>query len=301
MSKNRTLLAALLIAAVAANIYIFLSKSSRQGKNRILSALGEIDNTDPRHALLKKWYEADVVELDSPKIQSVVLAAKEKPSCFEGPAELKKLSGNELPDGLYESLAETIARLVQAYANNNPTEILAFMRSQGQEVSPVMRKKAIKHYIDRKPNFSGEESGIDVGEAWCFYWTDWNYNPHWSRIIPSETSLQLYQATISAKKTLDTKATIASSRHDIWRNQIGIGRHFKPARGYSYDNFFAENENLLIGDARIVIEHDEQMYGQRSPYYIRMWLNPESEKWEPIGMSRCEIDLTRNDIVKIAF
>ena len=298
--KSKGLITALLLVTVVLNVLLFIVRSSWwSNENNLPPFAVKLDGE--RQKLLHAWHSANVLPADDTAAIRGQLVSSNVESCFVIPTGFEAVDRSTVPNETRQLLFEFIGELVHAYSTNDPEVILRVMRQYGQEVSPLMREKAMKHFRDRKAAADADEQGIDVGKAWCFYWKDWKYDPRWLALVPSATSVQYYQVDSQGLATLNAKATIASSRHKIWRNQVSIGRHFAPSDGYDYSDAIEDDEKVIFCDIRLVIEHNRKSYGQRSPYFIRLWYNTKTKNWMPVGMTRAKIDMSRSDGVKIAF
>jgi hypothetical protein len=209
----------------------------------------------------------------------------------------RRIEPAELSADAVDELLSTIEELLLSYRDNDPHQILAFMRARGQELIPTMRKNVIAHANDT--NTSPPPSSPE--EAWCDYWRYWGYNPHWSGVVDGGTVIEFFEVREDGRRALMTPATLATDEHKLWKNTKSIGKQFQPSNGFTHVDALDKQGKVLLADVRLVIEHSKAIYGQRSPYYIRMWRNETAMRWEPVRMSRARIDLTRQEGIKLAF
>jgi hypothetical protein len=86
------------------------------------------------------------------------------------------------------------------------------------------------------------------------------------------------------------KFPLGNTDTKIFRNVTNYAHLFRPA--VSFFEACKQAENVLVADIGVVIQHDDFMKRERSPYFFRFWFSDHDKFWHPISMTQVSTAFT---------
>jgi len=163
-------------------------------------------------------------------------------------------------------LVDAVAGAVTAIAENDPGRVLRYMADRGLKPNPA----ALQRF---EPS-----AARDPTQGFRTAWDAVGVEPHWDALVPGGTYLRVWRPR--------------SLRH-VSITQLGVNESWVWGAEALYPTVFtgrptyeqvSRREPALLADARFVIQHDETLDHERSPYFLRFWHAEEAGQWRPLAL-----------------
>lgn len=239
--------------------------------------------------IASQWKAAPTVALDTPDLQSAIRAIPTG-GC------LQLLSGTpidfaELPQEQQADLVSAIAGFLQAYRESTADSVLQYQQSRGQEIDPERRSLFERSFAMKKLNV---EPATPLESQFRLLWDQGNRKSHWVGICPSVSCLQVWDGRGSSLEELSgiypqssegAEDTI-SNLVNAFKGTSSYASWFRPVDGSIESELGSNNllQTLLLADALLIIELDEERDSDRAPFVCRFWFNQKMNLWQPTAL-----------------
>jgi hypothetical protein len=257
-----------------------------------------IPTGDSRATILKDWISAPVVDASDPHLGQSLATVLEH-DCMERPDSFQAATAKGLTETQRNDLIDALRGMVQVYAQNSPEAVIAYMRTRGEALSPQMMVDKHKDYLAQHQADSSNKISDDA--VWAWYWRFWKYGAAWQGVVIAPTCVSLSTCPASDWRAVEANMTLAPKEKQTWSNTICYPHHFASVDGFTLELEAKSAKQILVADVQLVIAHTKAIYGQRSPYFVRLWYNERSRHWQFAVLSRARIDLSREDGVKFMY
>jgi hypothetical protein len=257
-----------------------------------------IPTADSRATILKDWISAPVVDASDPQLGPQLATALDH-DCAERPDGFQAFPANRLTEAQRNDLVDTLQGLVVVYAQSSPEAIIEYMKKRGEALSPQMMVD--KRKDDLAQHQADSSNKISDAAVWAWYWRFWKYGAAWQGVVIASTCVSMSTCPASDWRAVEANMTLAPKEKQAWSNTIYYPHHFASVDESTLEFEAKSATQILVADVQLVIAHTEAIYGQRSPYLVRLWYNERSRHWQFAVLSRARIDLSRGDGVKFMY
>lgn len=277
MSKRS--LTTLLVVALVINV-IFLW-SQRRAKVR------HIDTRSARNEKILEWESLPVVPLTEPA-EELVNGLRGYPSkeCPDVPAKLlvpfEALSADQ-----NEDLFKTIADLLSCYSKSDGGELVKYMQTRKESLTPEFRQAAIESLIAAQQVDPAQVNELSDLEIIQNAWKNEKCHTGWKAIAHDAGHVCIWRCKGCDPKSMQTLGT---SDNRIFHSQSVSTHLFEPK--FTFDQAHKNPEGVLLADIKVLIEHDDKFKKERSPYFIRFWYSTDDLLWHPFHFVHVRVNET---------
>lgn len=101
---------------------------------------------------------------------------------------------------------------------------------------------------------------------------------HWSALAPGATMVNVWKPRSMRNISM---VQLGRTESWIWGNQSVYQPLFAGSPTFEQ---VCRREPPLLADIRVLIEHDDALDHERSPYFFRFWYSEEPRKWQPLAL-----------------
>lgn len=283
-------------------LVIYFRFGPERGVSKLSEAGGRLKNRpqdfavdDPRQDSLLEWHNG---EPDTSSVGPFKL--KMTSDCIGIADGCEKLDPMDLSADQIEDLKQAIGGLVEAYKIGTGQSIVEYMRSRKQVLDPKIMSRKRRFYVESHPDVGSDVLPNDE-TVFQEYWSHWEYGADWVGHLPEASCATVGRCPADRVHALAANGSLGHGEKKLWRNAKTYPHHFVPEDGHLIEDEVESHGAAVFADVMIVILHGEKVYHQRSPYFVRYWYSSSNKKWQPLLLSRCRIDQSKQDGVKILF
>jgi hypothetical protein len=269
----------MLAIAIIANIAAFFWRSSTIDGSASSSPLAR--QSDVAQGKLSDWESLPLTGLGKDEIK-VFTSSLGYSACNDQPTGSTPLSQEELTPAQASDLEVAILGLISAYADGSPESLLVYSKDRGETISDHYRntlRQSLAANTEIEADATERLSDIELLHQ---FWKAFKVSPHWSNLLPpSAGCVSLWRTGIAPYSPESTEA-LGRQEAVPFANTTDYHHVFSPSSTALEE--LVNGKDIIIADVMFVVKHDEQMFDERSPYYIRFWYSVETESWHPLLM-----------------
>ncbi|TWT94797.1 hypothetical protein Pla108_36470 [Botrimarina colliarenosi] len=178
-------------------------------------------------------------------------------------AEVRRVTSfQSLPDDSRADLLDALTGAVAAIAAGQPEALRSYMQARGMAVDA----KAV-----------GSAGGAGR-EGFASLFAAEQVDPHWAAVVPEATSVRVWQPRSLRNVSM---VQLGENESWVWDNETVIRSPF-----VSRPTFVevSRRDPAMLADARVLIEHDDALKNERSPYFFRFWRCETPPQWRPLAL-----------------
>lgn len=185
--------------------------------------------------------------------------------------EMARLAGGgraigfrEIDEALRTDLIEAIGEAINAIGSATPEALVTYMDDRG--LKPDRRLIAA--------NLPPVDGGTPPRQL-IAAWDQAGIDPHWEAVVPDAIAMNVYRPRSLRHVSL---IFLGQTESWVWGNETIFPTIFGTRPTYEQ---VSRQKPALLADVRVLIEHDETLARERSPYFFRFWYAEDRKKWQP--------------------
>lgn len=182
-----------------------------------------------------------------------------------------------------------ILGLVVAYRDNEPADVLAYMRERGEKLERSRRERMEAGISKSRQR---DLSALSDDEFYVKAWTLFHCDPHWHGLVASESRWQTWDGRGTSTEEirrieldpLNNPLSDAAILSQLFRGDVTSQHNFAPMEG-SLDEELGGDEAVVLADVKLIVQLDQTLANERVAYIVRFWFNRAAGKWQPIALA----------------
>jgi|GEM_PF-6688456 len=228
------------------------------------------------------WAKSNLVSLADANLDQV-LRELESESCLTLPEQATPIEFADLSEPAQQDLLHAIAGLCRAYLEDTGRSVVEYMHSRGESFAPE-RAKAWRSGLQSKGRaLPAANDEFALAEA---IYQSYPMGAHWESLRPAGSCWRLYTV---AEYSSDQVESIGSEEVDAWQGVASSRHAFAPQTTWQEE--LRRNEELVLCDLKLVIDHDQSLRGVTVPYYFRFWWSESDNRWHPVTVAHIPNDV----------
>lgn len=209
----------------------------------------------------------------------------ESPECLTLPKGANRVWLRDLDGNVRLQLEQAVVDLICAYAVDTPEAIQKYMEARGESIRPEM--------IDVYRSVLVEKHGVELPalnalpneQLFRTWWENGRVSSHWRGIVLESSCLIVWKSGSVPPDRIRDSLAHGPDQKAYWDFTYVRARHFQSPAGHSLEDEHRSRGNVLLADFSILIEHDEELMGDRIPYLFRFWYDSQDALWHPLHLS----------------
>lgn len=169
-------------------------------------------------------------------------------------------------------LLTAIEGAVTAIAANDTVSLISYMSERGLELDKrllsqrLLKTGGAKHPAHKKGSSKQLSTVKEILQI----------DPHWGAIVPDATMINVWQPVSLRHVSI---VQLGQTESWLWGKDTVYPTLFKADPTFEQVSMI----NLaMLADVRVLVEYDETLDQERSPYFIRFWRSEKQAKWQPM-------------------
>jgi hypothetical protein len=173
-----------------------------------------------------------------------------------------------------QDLVTAIGDLVVAMSNDDPSQLLSYMRIRGMKLDEQRLDEAMQqsHQLEIAKIRGRAEAKFEK------LWRHPATGSHWVGLVPKATNIRVWKPPSIRYVSIVQLGETASW---VWGNERLYESMFVSQPSFEQVN---TRETTPIADVGLLIEHDASMENERGLYFIRLWKPNDQAKWQPLAI-----------------
>jgi hypothetical protein len=195
------------------------------------------------------------------------------------------LNKRDLNPAQRDDLDTALAGFLRAYAESDPKRVIEYMRERGLELDARLRPN---YEAALKRKGASDFESLSNEDLYAQFWNVNGYRTGWHALKMEPSARQVWNghglpldAVFSLAGVTGTVTPVSDLFKEI-SSVMTFERHFRSREG-SIEND-SQQPQMLLCDARLILEYDETLSHATAAYLVRFWFNQTAMKWQPIAL-----------------
>lgn len=281
MTRHRPALWIAIVAVVVVNGAILWNRLQRPYEPIPIADKGEV-------AQILEWEPLPVVSLAQPLPEvEEALTSYRFDLC---PEDLNgsKVALDQLAPSEKEDLFAAIATLLQCYLQSSPTALMTYMEGRKEKFNPQIMDLVKKEKIDNGLISREELTRLSDKDFFVKVW-DWHKcHTYWDSVVERAGYVCVWRSRDAAETR---QRPVGKPMKRIFRNITNYAHLFQPAA--TFEQACGQPEGALVAEAMVLIQHNDVLKKERSPYFLRFWFSDQDKMWHPLSLSHVQANSRR--------
>jgi len=178
-----------------------------------------------------------------------------------------------------QDLVAAIGELVVAMSDDDPSQLLSYMRSRNMKLD----EKRLDNFIQQSDQNETAGNRGPAEEKLEKLWRHPETGSHWVGVVPNATYIRVWKPPSIRHVSIVQLGETASW---VWGNEKLYKSVFVSRPSFKKAN---TRETTPIADVRLLVEHDGSMENERGLYFIRLWKPNSQTMWQPLAIKLVRI------------